>query len=133
MHNHHFILVAPSAPGAALLLTHPVSNRRYLRVTINWTGTTMIDHSGISVSDFDQAKAFYEQALAPLGASFLLQVPPEHTGGVKVGGFGRDSAAFWLTEAGAQKPPAHFAFSAQNRAEVDAFYAAAMAAGGTDN
>ncbi|MDP2780861.1 VOC family protein [Devosia sp.] len=93
----------------------------------------MIDHSGISVSDFDQAKAFYEQALAPLGATFMTQVPLEHTGGVKVGGFGRDNPAFWLSEAGAQRPPAHFAFAARSRAEVDAFHAAALAAGGTDN
>ena len=93
----------------------------------------MIDHSGISVSDFDQAKAFYEQALAPLGARFLVQVPPEHTGGVKVSGFGRDSAAFWLTEGAAQTPPCHFAFSATSHEQVDAFHAAAIAAGGKDN
>ncbi|MGV8830967.1 MAG: VOC family protein [Devosia sp.] len=93
----------------------------------------MIDHSGISVTDFDRSKAFYEQALAPLGSSFLVMVPPEHTGGVKVGGFGKDSAAFWLTEGTAQKPPVHFAFAAQTRDQVDAFYQAAIAAGGTDN
>lgn len=93
----------------------------------------MIDHSGISVTDFDRSKSFYEQALAPLGASFLVQIPPEHTGGVKVGGFGQDSAAFWLSEGDAQKPPVHFAFSAKTRAQVDAFYAAAIAAGGADN
>ena len=93
----------------------------------------MIDHSGISVTDFDRAKTFYEQALAPLGSSFLVQIPPEHTGGVKVGGFGPDSPAFWITEGEAQRPPAHFAFSAQTHAQVDAFYEAAMAAGGTDN
>jgi catechol 2,3-dioxygenase-like lactoylglutathione lyase family enzyme len=93
----------------------------------------MIDHSGISVTDFDQAKAFYEQALAPLGSRFLVQIPPEHTGGIKVGGFGQASPAFWITEGEAQRPPAHFAFSAQTHAQVDAFYQAAMAAGGTDN
>ena len=93
----------------------------------------MIDHCGISVSNFERAKSFYEQALKPLGASFLVQIPLEHSGGVKVGGFGRDHAAFWLTEAGAQEPPTHFAFTANSRADVDAFYAAAMAAGGKDN
>ena len=67
----------------------------------------MIDHSGISVTDFDRSKAFYEQALAPLGASFLVLVP--------------------------QNPPVHFAFSAATRDQVDAFYAAAIAAGGVDN
>ncbi len=115
------------------LLTSAVSKGGYAEIAIIQTGTTMIDHSGISVSNFDRAKAFYEQALAPLGASFLVQIPPEHTGGIKVGGFGRDNAAFWLTEAGPQKPPAHFAFSAKSRAEVDEFYSAAIAAGGEDN
>lgn len=93
----------------------------------------MIDHSGISVSDFAVAKAFYDRALAPLGASLLYMVPKEHTGGVEVGGYGRDRPTFWLSEDGPQNPPAHFAFSAENRAQVDAFYEAAIAAGGTDN
>ena len=51
----------------------------------------MIDHTGIAVSDFDAAKAFYDKAFAPLGASLLMMVPSEHTGGVKVGGYGRDN------------------------------------------
>ena len=93
----------------------------------------MIDHSGISVTDFDRSKAFYEQALAPLGSTFLVQIPPEYTGGIKVGGFGPSHAGFWLNEGEAPRPPLHFAFSATSRDQVDAFYAAAMAAGGTDN
>jgi len=93
----------------------------------------MIDHSGISVSDFDHSKAFYERALAPLGASFLVQIPPEYTGGVKVGGFGREAAAFWLNEGEPHRPPLHFAFTAHTRTQVDGFYAAAIKAGGTDN
>ncbi|MCG3268760.1 VOC family protein [Yoonia sp. I 8.24] len=93
----------------------------------------MIDHSGISVSNFDLAAAFYERALAPLGASLLYMVPSEHTDGVKVGGFGKDRPRFWLSEGAAQTPPLHFAFTAETRAEVDAFYAAAIAAGGKDN
>ncbi|RAZ81654.1 VOC family protein, partial [Mesorhizobium hawassense] len=44
----------------------------------------MIDHLGISVSDFDASKAFYDQAMAPLGASLLYMVPEEYTGGAKV-------------------------------------------------
>lgn len=93
----------------------------------------MIDHSGISVADFDRSKAFYELALAPLGAAFLVQIPPEFTGGVKVGGFGQHSPAFWLNQGEPHRPPLHFAFTARTHAEVDAFYAAAIAAGGTDN
>lgn len=90
----------------------------------------MIDHTGISVQDFDKARAFYDKAFAPLGASLLMMVPPEHTGGVKVGGYGRERPVFWLHEA-PSGPGRHF--TARNRAEVDAFYAAAIAAGGRDN
>lgn len=93
----------------------------------------MIDHSGISVSDFAKAKSFYDQALAPLGASLLYMVPKEHTGGVNVGGYGRDRPTFWLNEGGAQTPPLHFAFSAESQAQVDDFHAAALTAGGKDN
>ncbi|ABD56235.1 VOC family protein [Jannaschia sp. CCS1] len=93
----------------------------------------MIDHSGLSVSDFAAAKAFYSAALAPLGSSYLFTVPPEHTDGDAVGGFGQDRPQFWIWEGPAQVPPVHFAFSAATRAQVDAFYAAALAAGGTDN
>ena len=93
----------------------------------------MIDHFGISASDFDRARSFYDAALTPLGVSMLMIVPKEHTGGVKVGGYGRDKPVFWLHEAPAQTPAVHFAFAADNRAMVDAFYEAAIGAGGKDN
>ena len=93
----------------------------------------MIDHLGITVSDFDASKAFYDKAMAPLGASLLMMVPPEYTGGVKVGGYGRDRPTFWMQEGERQKDHQHVAFTARSRAEVDAFYAAAIAAGGRDN
>ncbi len=93
----------------------------------------MIDHTGISVSDFDSAKAFYDKALAPIGASLMAMVPVEYTNGVKVGGYGVDRPVFWLTEGEKQTPPIHIAFTASSRVMVDAFYAAAMLAGGQDN
>ncbi|MEX3014442.1 VOC family protein [Gymnodinialimonas hymeniacidonis] len=93
----------------------------------------MIDHSGLSVSDFAQARAFYDAALAPLAITYLFTVPPEHTGGEQVGGYGRDRPQFWINEGDAQSPPVHFAFTAETRADVDAFHAAALNAGGTDN
>ena len=93
----------------------------------------MIDHAGISVADFDRAKAFYDAALAPLGASLLYMVPDQYTGGVKVGGYGRGKPDFWLHGAGEPGPGRHYAFTANSRAEVDAFHAAALAAGGRDN
>lgn len=99
----------------------------------------IIDHTGLSVSDFEAAKAFYTAALKPLGTQFLITVPPEHTGGTKVGGFGSATsndmgrAQFWIAEDGPQSPPIHVAFTATNRAQVDAFHVAALNANGTDN
>ena len=93
----------------------------------------MIDHMGISVTGFDKAKAFYDQALAPLGASMLYEVPLEYTDGVRVCGYGRDRPTFWISEGEKQTPATHVALVAENRDQVDAFHAAALAAGGTDN
>ena len=93
----------------------------------------MIDHTGIPVRDFAKARAFYDAALGALGARMLMTVPEEHTGGVKVGGYGRDKPDFWLTESRETGPGRHTAFVARSRAEVDAFHAAALAAGGSDN
>ena len=94
----------------------------------------MIDHLGINVADFDASKAFYDQAMAPLGASLIYMVPLEYTGGAKVGGYGRDRPVFWL-QASNDEPRTHqhVAFTARSRGEVDAFHAAALAAGGKDN
>ena len=93
----------------------------------------MIDHTGIAVTDFEASRAFYDAALAPLGASLVMMVPQEYTGGAKVGGYGYDRPQFWLHEAAEPGRGRHSAFPADTRAEVDAFYAAAMAAGGRDN
>lgn len=93
----------------------------------------MIDHSGLSVADFERSKEFYIKALAPLEASLLHTVPEEHTSGAKVIGFGRDRPTFWVNDGGAQKPTLHFAFVAESRAQVDAFHVAALEAGGEDN
>ncbi len=93
----------------------------------------MIDHTGIAVKDFAAAKAFYDKAMAPLGASLLYAVPTEHTGGANVVGYGRDRPVFWVTDNKSPKDTLHIAFTARSRAEVDAFYAAAIAAGGKDN
>jgi catechol 2,3-dioxygenase-like lactoylglutathione lyase family enzyme len=93
----------------------------------------MIDHTGIAVSDWNKAKAFYDAAMAPLGASMLMTVPKEFTGGASVGGYGRDRPVWWVADRGTPGPGRHIAFTARSRAEVDAFYRAALAAGGKDN
>lgn len=93
----------------------------------------MIDHAGIAVADWQRAKTFYDAALAPLGARLLHMVPEAFTGGARVGGYGREAPQFWLHEGGEPGPGRHYAFTAANHAEVDAFHAAALAAGGRDN
>ena len=93
----------------------------------------MLDHVGILVADWARARAFYDEAFAPLGIKMLNEVPMEYTGGVKVGGYGQQHPDFWLTEAQDVGPGRHYAFGTASRAEVDAFYAAAMTNGGRDN
>ena len=94
----------------------------------------MIDHTGVSVSDFARSKAFYQQALAPLGYVLMLEFPASVTGGTDVAGFGEPPKPdFWLSRGTPNQPPIHIAFRAANRAQVNAFYQAAMAAGGRDN
>jgi catechol 2,3-dioxygenase-like lactoylglutathione lyase family enzyme len=94
----------------------------------------MIDHTGLAVSDPAASKKFYEQALAPLGYQVMMEVPVEYTGGLVVIGFGvPPKPDFWINQGTPQKPRVHIAFSAESPAVVDAFYAAAIAAGGTDN
>ena len=93
----------------------------------------MIDHITFGISDFARSVAFYDQAFAPLGVSRLFTVPLEHTNGVNVTGYGDDRPWFWLSEEDAVRGKLHIALTARNRAAVDAFHAAALMAGGTDN
>lgn len=94
---------------------------------------SILDHIGFAVSDFRASRAFYEKALAPLGIKVLMDVTAEMTGGPAYCGFGKDKPDFWIGEGKAPGTPAHVAFAASNRALVDAFYEAAIAAGGKDN
>ena len=93
----------------------------------------MIDHITFGVADFDRSTAFYDKAFAPLGVTRLFTVPMEHAGGVKVTGYGDVRPWFWLAEQDATRGKLHVAVEAADRAAVDAFYAAALAAGGRDN
>jgi catechol 2,3-dioxygenase-like lactoylglutathione lyase family enzyme len=96
----------------------------------------MIDHTGIDTGYLARSVTFYDAVFAALGGGMLFEGPKEHTGGATVRGYGRDEPAFWVAEVkGDRKPtsPNHFAFSARSRAEVNAFYKAAIAAGGRDN
>ena len=93
----------------------------------------MIDHISLRVADFARSRAFYDAALAPLGAGVRMEVSAEQTGGVAYAGYGKDRPTFWIAEAAPVSGPTHVAFVTASRAEVDSFYEAALAAGGRDN
>ena len=93
----------------------------------------MLDHITFSVADFARASAFYDQALAPLGISRLVGVTAEQSGGAAFAGYGGTRPFFWIGDGEVSKGQLHIAFTAADRASVDAFYQAALAAGGLDN
>lgn len=97
----------------------------------------MLDHLGFSVSDYTASRDFYRQALAPLGYGVVMEVTREMSGGYEGCGFGPPGRPqFWVGHGGGGDAHAggmHIAFVAKSRAEVDAFHAAAIAAGGQDN
>jgi catechol 2,3-dioxygenase-like lactoylglutathione lyase family enzyme len=95
----------------------------------------MIDHVGFAVSDYARAKAFYARALAPLGYVLVKEVAAEkNPSGFPAAGFGAGRKPdFWIGGEGKLERPLHVAIVAKDRAAVDAFYEAALAAGGKDN
>lgn len=94
----------------------------------------MIDHVGVVVSDFAKSRAFYVKALAQTGHSKLVDLPDTNDGDAKAAGFCHaDGSDFWIRQGAATRPPVHIAFRVPSRAAVDAFYEAAIAAGGRDN
>jgi catechol 2,3-dioxygenase-like lactoylglutathione lyase family enzyme len=94
----------------------------------------MLDHIGYSVADIDTAKRFYVAALAPLAVSVIMEVTAEQTGKDAHVGFGENGKPyFWIGTGARQSGPVHVAFIAASRGQVDAFYKAALAAGGRDN
>jgi catechol 2,3-dioxygenase-like lactoylglutathione lyase family enzyme len=86
----------------------------------------MLDHIGVTVSDYARSKEFYKQTLAPMGYQLLMEFG-------EAAGFGKDGKPdFWIG-LGKVAGPAHVAFAADARRIVDDFYKAAIAAGGRDN
>jgi catechol 2,3-dioxygenase-like lactoylglutathione lyase family enzyme len=86
----------------------------------------MFDHISIRVSDYERSKRFYSIALAPLGYAQVME--GESGAGFHGGGI----PDFWIKQ-GVPAPSVHIAFSSPDRATVDAFYRAAIAAGARDN
>jgi catechol 2,3-dioxygenase-like lactoylglutathione lyase family enzyme len=96
----------------------------------------MLDHISVGCRDLAASAAFYDAALAPLGLKRVL----EKGSGIAYGpGPGRAGMMFWIVsvppEAGPPLPSrgSHVAFTASGRAAVDAFFAAAIAAGAREN
>lgn len=91
----------------------------------------MIDHISIGVRNVATSKRFYDAALQPLGYQCLSDSPGSL-------GYGAKAPALWVNAADRPVPPdggsgLHFCFSAPSRKSVDAFHAAGLASGGTDN
>jgi catechol 2,3-dioxygenase-like lactoylglutathione lyase family enzyme len=87
----------------------------------------VLDHVGIRVSDFEQSKRFFAEALSPLGYELLMEPS------VSAAGFGQQGKPdFWIGQ-GDPGQPVHIAFAASDRASVDAFHEEALAAGGRNN
>jgi catechol 2,3-dioxygenase-like lactoylglutathione lyase family enzyme len=105
---------------------------------------TVLDHVGIHVADLARSSGFYTGALGALGHALVMSLDGNAIGMPSQHGFGRDGKpSFWIIEAAARGGPeahgnpvdrgSHIAFTAPDRAAVDAFHAAAIAAGGRDN
>lgn len=96
---------------------------------------SILDHVSVFVTNYARSKAFYEAALAPLGITLLREYGT-------AGGFGRNGKPeFWIAVGpGSYQTndqikvitPIHVGLVARSRAEVNAFYAVAIAAGATD-
>ena len=85
--------------------------------------------SNSGVSDYAASKAFFLKALEPLGVAVVSEGVPTY--GVELSPKGKASLCLYQTD---EKPgPLHLAFTAENRQQVEAFYRAAMEAGGKDN
>jgi catechol 2,3-dioxygenase-like lactoylglutathione lyase family enzyme len=100
---------------------------------VHFTESIMIDHVGFSVSDYARAKAFYEKALAPLGYALVMEATAQQTGQPAAGFGSGGKPDFWIGGEGKLEKPVHIAIVAKDRPTVDAFYRAALAAGGKDN
>jgi catechol 2,3-dioxygenase-like lactoylglutathione lyase family enzyme len=96
----------------------------------------MIDHTGVNVMNIARSRDFYVAALAPLGY-VPVTILAEHAVGFGVASErdpgGDPGGDFWISVGAPQVPRVHVAFRARSHAEVDAFHAAALSAGGRDN
>jgi catechol 2,3-dioxygenase-like lactoylglutathione lyase family enzyme len=105
-----------------------------LRHSVGDKEASVIDHTSVVVSDFAKSKQFYGAVLKPIGYELLMEFPAAVTGHTDVAGFGeRPKPDFWISQGTPDRATVHVAFRVSVRSLVDAFYAAALAAGGRDN
>ena len=90
----------------------------------------MFDHVKFGVSDFAASKAFFSKALEPLGVAVVAEGEPTY--GVELCAKGNNTS-LCLFQTGEKPAHLHLAFTAESRGQVDAFYRAALEAGGTDH
>lgn len=94
----------------------------------------MLDHIGLPVADYERSKAFYAAILEPLGIKLLMEKDlSDYDGPAGYGGFGVERPQFWIGTGVPFTGRLHVAFAAAGRAEVRAFYEAALKAGAKDN
>lgn len=94
----------------------------------------MIAHIGIIVGDIARSKKFYTAALKPIGYRMIREYGVTPTRPAASAGFGEPPRAdLWIYQGDPGRVTTHIALQVNQRALVDGFYAAAMAAGGKDN
>jgi catechol 2,3-dioxygenase-like lactoylglutathione lyase family enzyme len=91
----------------------------------------MIDHTGVGVADVERSAIFYDAAAEALGMRRVRQMP-DNVGSDGIG-YGIQYPVFWIDRYHPHSVKQHTAFAAKSRAEVEAFHAAALKAGGTDD
>jgi len=94
----------------------------------------IVDHIGFGVRDYQASKTFYSTAMGPLDITLVMEVGPDKGVNDWAAGFGRNGKPeLWIGGEGLTDRAIHIAVLAESRAQVDAFHAAAMKAGATDN
>ena len=95
----------------------------------------MIDHIGIAVSDAGRSRDFYDELLGAIGLRRLVTIPAaDKESGGETHGYGQpDDAFFWIGDNERVGEGTHVAFRVENRAQVHAFHAAGLRAGGRDH
>src|SRR6266480_1147115 len=125
----------PARPAAIRFWceAEPSLGRTRSRKFPNPRESLMIDHIGLPVSDYERSQEFYLRSLAPLDYSLVMEVTQQQAGDPAAGFGANGKPDFWIGGEGGLDKPLHVAILAKDRATVDAFYNAAMAAGGRDN